>query len=470
MDVASSSQASHRQGSRVVATAVEHPRLTKTNSAAICMFLREYDQYDREVKERAQQIVCEQVLSTDVAKPVQHKFCVDSEWLESVIELDYIKGVKSYDELTDANLCEYLESKAEPSKSVVTTDMLDKIFEDSLRMDMTDNDARSRIEDLFVTYKSLLRRHGVSWVAKENEKVAVYHVLSAIRPVSLRCRLESDLELSHYSLRKDFKGFMAHAIKLSEAFQLVDIGPPTKSGKPSGKTRGGEGRGKNNDDDDKGGKEKCKESGKDGGASANKQKLPIFLYPPHKAKGLRHYLRDCKSCPESEKKALLDKYNEEKEKAATGRKKTLSQTSGTESGSTKSVGRVATVEATADSDVSETKSVARVNKPHTQNGSSFEMSFMDGEESKSAQGRADDAADESLVSSHLAEGVVLNGIGRMKKIKPVTLKVDLKDGEEAEKFTFSRVWTVPYIFLKLSAGPLALLNVEFLVADNKPAA
>lgn len=52
----------------------------------------------------------------------------------------------------------------------------------------------------------------------------MYHVRSAIPPESLRSRLECDLKLSHYQLRKDFRGFMAHAVKLSEAFQLVENG------------------------------------------------------------------------------------------------------------------------------------------------------------------------------------------------------------------------------------------------------
>lgn len=55
-------------------------------------------------------------------------------------------------------------------------------------------------------------------------KTAVYHVLSAVRPVSLPNRLQSDLEFLHQELRKDFQQFMSHAVKLSEAFQLMDNG------------------------------------------------------------------------------------------------------------------------------------------------------------------------------------------------------------------------------------------------------
>lgn len=130
MDVASSSQASKRQGSHVVATIPDQPRLTKTNSIAIHAFLREYDQYAREVNKIALQISGEDVLSTDISRPVQLKFCVNSEWLESVIHLRFIKGVTKYGDHTDNQLQMYPISKTESTKDVVTIDMLDKFVED----------------------------------------------------------------------------------------------------------------------------------------------------------------------------------------------------------------------------------------------------------------------------------------------------------------------------------------------------
>lgn len=107
-----------------------------------------------------------------------------------------------------------------------------KIVDDNPQIDMTDKDARSVIEILFVYYKSILRRHGLSWITNDNEKVAVYHVLSAICLETLQDRLELDLELSHYDLRNNFKDFMAYAIKLFEAFPLVDNGQSIKLAKP----------------------------------------------------------------------------------------------------------------------------------------------------------------------------------------------------------------------------------------------
>lgn len=38
----------------------------------------------------------------------------------------------------------------------------------------------------------------------------------------LRKRIQSDLGFAHAKLRKDFKAFQLHAIRLTKAFQLVD--------------------------------------------------------------------------------------------------------------------------------------------------------------------------------------------------------------------------------------------------------
>lgn len=57
-----------------------------------------------------------------------------------------------------------------------------------------------------------------------NKKIAVNHILSSVKPKQLRNRLESDLELTHISIRKEFNGFMKHALTVSDAFELNDNG------------------------------------------------------------------------------------------------------------------------------------------------------------------------------------------------------------------------------------------------------
>lgn len=52
-------------------------------------------------------------------------------------------------------------------------------------------------------------------------------------------------------------------------------------------------------------------------------------------------------------------------------------------------------------------------------------------------GRRDDGSDESLESPCIAEASVLKGIGRMKLVDPVTVLVAIRQGDTAQKFTYS---------------------------------
>lgn len=145
-----------------ITSSVDHPRLSKTDATSIRKFLRSYDQYAKEIEERARQHMKDDSFSGEAVTPVHLKFCVDAEWIESLIELGFIDKISSYDDLTDNDLREYLEEKATESKEVLTLERLDKIAANNLRIDMTDINARSRIENLFISYQSLLRRNGLS--------------------------------------------------------------------------------------------------------------------------------------------------------------------------------------------------------------------------------------------------------------------------------------------------------------------
>lgn len=64
------------------------------------------------------------------------------------------------------------------------------------------------------------------WVIKDNQKFAIRHVQSVIKPAQLRTRIEQDLSLSKISLKDNITGFMKHCIDLSGAFEKLDNGNP----------------------------------------------------------------------------------------------------------------------------------------------------------------------------------------------------------------------------------------------------
>lgn len=89
---------------------------------------------------------------------------------------------------------------------------------------MTEEDARSKMGALFVSYQSFLNQKRLKWLINGNKAIAVRIVLPAVCPIFLQFCLRSDLSLTHRRMENDFKRFMAHAIKLSKAFILVKNG------------------------------------------------------------------------------------------------------------------------------------------------------------------------------------------------------------------------------------------------------
>ena len=86
----------------------------------------------------------------------------------------------------------------------MSLDTFADVVERDRRMDMSEKNARARIESLFVSYHALIRRNGMEWLLKNKQKVCMGQVLSAIQPKSPRERLESDLAFAHYECKKDF--------------------------------------------------------------------------------------------------------------------------------------------------------------------------------------------------------------------------------------------------------------------------
>ena len=120
------------QGTSFVATSVNHPRLVRTDAKLVRRFLRRHDQYSIEVSARAQQLILHGTTTTEAVRPVNLKYCVDSEYIESAVVLGFLEA-DSYDALTDQILRKNLEEKSEESPEAVTLEDLDSIMDKELR-------------------------------------------------------------------------------------------------------------------------------------------------------------------------------------------------------------------------------------------------------------------------------------------------------------------------------------------------
>ncbi len=100
--------------------------------------------------------------------------------------------------------------------------MLNKMVNKELWMDMRDECAYSRMDNLFLNYFMIVKKNGCEWAIENAPKVAAKHILSKIRPDPVRNRIGNDLKLAHADLKKDFDAFREHCLKLSEALAILE--------------------------------------------------------------------------------------------------------------------------------------------------------------------------------------------------------------------------------------------------------
>ncbi len=81
--------------------------------------------------------------------------------------------------------------------------------------------------------------------------------------------------------------------------------------------------------------------------------------------------------------------------------------------------------------------------------------------------RCDDGSGEYIARPSVAEGAALQGIGNIKPIKPVQIKVALERDGTPPEFTFSRRWYVPDVIFNVKAGNMAVRNVSCRIRDDR---
>lgn len=176
--------------------------------------------------------------TTEAILSIELKYCLDTQHFTSCIALSFIEDVNSCEDMTDEQLLKYFDKEAEALKDATRLEGLHEFLECKLMMNMDNQNARWYIQGLFVNNHSFLSQNGVKGIIKESQKLAVTYVLSDISLQCLRKRLESSLTFSHHSLKKDFKEFLKHTVKLSEAIQFVDYDPKKRSKKTDDKRSG----------------------------------------------------------------------------------------------------------------------------------------------------------------------------------------------------------------------------------------
>jgi hypothetical protein len=112
----------------------------------------------------------------------------------------------SVDDCTDESVMEFLESTQERDASVtaefVKAEVLAKVT-----FAMSEKDPALRVMKAVADYHSLHRNLRLDFINGKSKK-AVEHLVSVIRPATLKVLIESNLEMDKSELKKDFLEFV----------------------------------------------------------------------------------------------------------------------------------------------------------------------------------------------------------------------------------------------------------------------
>jgi hypothetical protein len=144
--------------------------------------------------------------------PITVMASIDPELLENLIDMEEIDA-ESVEDCTDESVMEFLESTQERDASFravfVKAEVLAKVT-----FTMSKKDPALRVMKAIADYYSLHRNLRLDFI-NGNPKKAVEHLVSVIKPATLKALIESKLEMDKSELKKDFLEFVGYLKKMA---------------------------------------------------------------------------------------------------------------------------------------------------------------------------------------------------------------------------------------------------------------
>jgi uncharacterized membrane protein YgcG len=163
---------------------------------------------------------------------------IDTMIFENLIDMEEIDA-ESVDDCTDESVMAFLEFTQERDASVtaefVKAEVLAKVS-----FTMSEKDPALRVMKAVADYYSLHRNLRLDFINGKPKK-AVEHLVSVIKPATIKALIESKLEMNKSELKKDFLDFVGYLNKMAIIHdyhcQVVEHKKPGDSGmKNSGKS------------------------------------------------------------------------------------------------------------------------------------------------------------------------------------------------------------------------------------------
>lgn len=186
-------------------TPISHPELRRLGRKNIHTFVRERARYLLRIQDVQ--------TSGSTINPVSLKASIDPDLLMSMIEFEEFEGVTELSGLTEGMIKSWLNTQSEVSFDSLTVEELNNAVRAAVRMNIHETDPEMRIKSLFMDYKSFLRTKKWDALITKNPKLAVEQMCSLLKPPALKKKIEDDLELGQYELRKKFMPFYKHLLE-----------------------------------------------------------------------------------------------------------------------------------------------------------------------------------------------------------------------------------------------------------------
>lgn len=288
-------------------TPISAPILRSIEPVQVARFLKERERYELEVQSK--QTEMPSLLITPYTASVDRSLLKHLLFMGSFDEIAPDATVES---LTNEQIKSYLDSLVQNKDAYEPARLREALAGLSFPVKITDPTARimTYCADAFERLDAV----GYGDFKSENPKHMIRLLLDRIRPPALKTAMEERLKVEA-GLEKNVKLFITRLKNDAKACQV--FGPPVTAPPVIPPRGGGRGRGRGGDGN-RGGTTQPG-GGSNSGEDPEKDKGVVCLYPPHREKGIKHRLKDCRACPEDEKPKLLKAFLEER-KAAGGKK------------------------------------------------------------------------------------------------------------------------------------------------------
>jgi hypothetical protein len=432
----STNQAVRYQGTPIF-QAISHPVLAKLDSGSIRAFAKARVQYERSITQRRGQEGGTAVVAASIVSSI------DDDILSTLCEFDYMGVGKTPKTLTDSDLQRWLDKHASSSQEDMSELDIDELVTKSLRINVREKDAHMRIMRLFADYASLLREHGIYWLIAKNPKKCTKHITNALRPEELKRRIESDVNFKDTSLANEWSRFHHHVISLAvECDKFVPKLTFTPSSQNLQEARKGKSitpspHSGNGGKASKSSHTPASASSKSNGVMAKSRDPPDCLNPDCMEK---HWVKECPRTSSELRLKLLHELSERR-KAEGNQRRTRSD---------------------AKTAAAASSSAAKAVKSSQFSEGRFPAKFQD---SSVMIALPDIGADSNVVPRKLIDELERSGLFVSTRKLETPLRLDLAvklDGLIVTATTEVQL----SVELQLSAGPLRLRHVTWLVAEH----